>query len=103
MRRHTIEFLVEGGVYIETLIRAIDEVRFEKRWSVWASVKGEKCVVKMWRWFIPVTLLIVDGKRVRVLREEGFVIWMAYEKRSAAQEPLRRLINELRFRKLVSY
>jgi hypothetical protein len=102
MRRYAFEFSAGDVVYIETLKRAIEEVRFEKRWSVWASVKGDKCVVKMRRWFMPVALLVVDGRRVKVLRDEGLVIWRAYEKRSKAQEPLRKLINELRFRKLIT-
>ncbi|MCS7253699.1 MAG: hypothetical protein RMK18_03060 [Armatimonadota bacterium] len=96
------EFVLVDEFYCETLLRAVEEVRFERRWKLWVSVKGSKCVVRIRRFIFPVTVLFVDGTRVRILTHEGRVVWEAYQRRASAQEPLRRLIDELRFQNLLS-
>lgn len=95
------EFKLTDKFYAETLARAIDEVRFERRWKLRLSVSGDRCTVKLQRFVFPVTILSVDRNVVRILRQEGWVVWEAYQRRASAQEPLRRLIDELRFRDLL--
>jgi len=83
--------------YVETLARAVDEVRFERRWRLRISIGKDGCTVKLHRFIFPVTILSVNHDVVRIFRREGWVVWEAYQKRALAQEPLRRLIDELRF------
>lgn len=96
------EFKLTGKFYAETLARAIDELRFERRWRLRMSVSGDKCAVKLQRFIFPVTILSVDRDVVRIFRQEGWIVWEAYQRRASAQEPLRRLIDELRFRDLLT-
>lgn len=96
------EFKLTQKLYVETLLRAVETVRFQRHWKLHVTFKGGRCIVKLRRIFFPITILISDERSVKILRPEGWIVWRAYQERALAQEPLRRMINELRFRRLMS-
>ncbi|HID06834.1 MAG TPA: hypothetical protein EYP10_06770 [Armatimonadetes bacterium] len=86
-----------GEFYPESLIKAVEEVRWKSRWRISVYGRDERWVVKLWRVFIPVTIIEVRNKEVTIRSSEGWVVWEAYCARVERQEPLRQLIRDIRF------
>ncbi|HIE50159.1 MAG TPA: hypothetical protein EYP85_00230 [Armatimonadetes bacterium] len=90
-----------GEFYPASLEKAVERVNCERGRKLFLRRRGDCWEVRKYCLLFPVTVLKVEGREAEVRGPEGEEVLMEYLRRVARQEPLRRLILDLRFAEIM--
>lgn len=105
-----VKLLKRGGKFVryklldfypESLEKAVEEARYTMRLPVYLIRRRGKWLVKVWSFPWPRVALVTDGEVLEIRSKEGAEVFDEYCQRVRRQEPVRELIRDLLFARMM--